>query len=381
VLRRLRKYGKAVRVILTNGAREFISPINFQALGAEEVYTEEGSFKVDKNGVSLHLSLARWADAVLIAPATANFIANFSHGVANSLPYTALLAFNFKGPIFVAPAMNSEMLRNPITQENFSILRKKYNVNFIGPEVGELADGTVSEGRFSGEEKIVQKVVFEMNSNGIFSGKKIIITAGSTREYIDPVRFITNGSSGTMGISIAIQSKLLGAYVHLIAGDVKVPLPLTDKTSKVETTEELLLETHNAFKKCDILIMAAAPADFKALNISKSKIKKTEKMNIEFMATPDILRAISAEKKNQIIVGFALQTESLEKNALRKMKEKHMDIVVANSQKNIGTNSGSVILIDRYGRKKKIKNKTKEEIAKEILHFLKEYIDKEAKNG
>ncbi len=380
IVRELKKYGKSVKVVLTEGALHFIPALNFKALGAEGVYAPTDSFQVDEKGISLHLSLSRWADTVLIAPATADFIAKLRNGFADSLPYSTLLAYNFKGPIFIAPAMNEAMFLNPITQGNIISLKEK-GVTFIGPETGMLADGTIAKGRLSNIDKIAQTVVYSMNKSGPLSGKRILITCGPTREYIDPVRFITNGSSGTLGVNIAKRAKLMGAYVHLIAGEMQAPVPYVDKVDTVETTEDLLEKTRKAFKNYNIIIMTAAPVDFKPKKLYKSKIKKLDNLNIELTSTPDVLKTLSEHKGKRIIIGFALQTEELEKNALRKMNEKNMDIVVANSTANIGSMAGSATLIDKFGRRKRIINKEKEEIAKQILDFLKEYIDKEAKNG
>ncbi len=354
---------------------QFISSLDFEALGAERAYLDSEQFGVDSKGVSLHLSLSRWADAIVVAPASADFISKVSMGFADGLSYAAILAHGVSKNIFIAPAMNNKMWENLLTQRNVETL-KSMGAIFIGPEKGELADGTIGKGRLSEVSKIAQTVAFSMNRDGLLSGKRIVVTCGATKEYIDPVRFITNGSSGLLGSLIAMHAKLLGANVHLIAGDVRVNLPYVDKITFVETTEDLLTETRKAFDNADILVMSAAPVDFKPEKTSKSKIKKLGNLELKLMATPDILKNVSHKKGKKIIVGFALQTEELEKNAIKKMKEKNMDIVVANSSKNIGSKSGSVILIDRSGNKKRIINMTKDEIAIEILHFLKEYMNR-----
>ncbi len=374
-MRELRRFGKSVRVILTKGAGQFVSSLNFEALGAERVYLDSEQFGVDSKGVSLHLSLSRWADAIVIAPASADFISKVSLGFADGLSYVAILAHGLRKNVFIAPAMNNKMWENPITQRNVEIL-KRMGVIFIGPDNGELADRSIGKGRLSEVSKIAQTVVFSMNRDGPLSDKKVVVTCGATKEYIDPVRFITNGSSGLLGSLIAMHAKLLGANVHLIAGSVRVKLPYVDKITFVETTEDLLTETRKAFDNADILIMSAAPVDFKPERTSKSKIKKLENLEFKLVSTPDILKNISHKKGKKIIVGFALQTEELEKNAIKKMKEKNMDIVVANSPKNIGSESGSAILMDKDGNKKRLINMTKDEIAVEILNFLKEYMDR-----
>ncbi len=335
---------------------------------------------MDSQGVSAHLSVSRWADGILIAPASADFIAKLSVGFADCLACTAVLAFENKRNIFIAPAMNEKMYANPITQKNETYL-KSLGINFIGPASGKLADCTEGKGRMEEPEKIAETVAFYLAKNGPLSGKRILITAGATREYLDPVRFITNASSGTMGFEIAKASKLAGAEVILVTGHHTAEPPVVDHLIFADTTEDLLKFTKENFSKSDILIMAAAPVDFKPKKISSKKIKKRKNLALEFISTPDILKTISAKKENKIIVGFALQTEDVEKKALEKMKDKNMDIVVANSQGNLGKTVGSVIIIDKHGRKAVVREKEKSFIADKIVNFLIEYLDKEVKDG
>jgi phosphopantothenoylcysteine decarboxylase/phosphopantothenate--cysteine ligase len=215
----------------------------------------------------------------------------------------------------------------------------------------------------------------------LFKGKRFVVTAGPTREYLDPIRFITNESSGKMGVEIAKEAKRMGGHVHLICGPSSVDAIGFDKIDKITTTEELFKKTKKAMEKGDILIMAAAPADFKPEVVQQGKIQKTSQLNVQFFKTTDVIKEIGKHKNNKIIVGFALQTEDIEKNAVKKMRDKKMDIVVANSNLNMGQDYGSVIIIDKTGRKKVIRNKAKQEIAREILIFLKSFIEKERRNG
>ncbi len=354
--------------------------MNFSALVAEGVFTDLDSFSVDGSGSSMHLSLSQWADAILVAPATADFIAKMSAGVADCLACTTVLAFDNWDKVYIAPAMNTRMYSNPVTEKNINFL-KSLGAKFIGPVSGKLADSSEGKGRMEEPLKIAEIVSFGISEEGPLSGKKILVTAGATREYIDPVRFITNASSGIMGIEIAKKAKLCGADVILALGHHTAHVPPFEQIRAADTTEELLEIVKSGFEDADILIMAAAPVDFKPALYSDGKLKKGKISSIPLTTAPDILKEVSKDKRNKIIVGFALQTEDVEENAIKKMKDKGMDIVVANSQGNLGNSVGSVIIIDKYGNKKAVLNKRKDEIAEEIINFLIEYISKEVKNG
>lgn len=276
-------------------------------------------------------------------------------------------------PVFIFPCMNEKMYLNPITQRNLNIL-KNYEYFVEEPREGPLADLEIGKGRLEEPKLIFEYINNYLTSEQIFSGKKILVTAGATKEYIDPVRFISNGSSGKMGFSIAKKAAAMGANVTLIYGDVSEVVPVVDKTIRVSTTEEMLLAVKKEFIENDILIMAAAPADFKPIKKNTKKLPKLKKLNLELEKTPDILKEISLIKQKQVIVGFALQTEDIEKKAKEKLTEKKLDIVVANREGNIGKENASVIIIDRYGNKKAINNLPKDNIASEILMLIKQYI-------
>lgn len=376
----LKKSSISVKVILTKGALKFASPLSFSALGADAVYTSNDSFSLDEDNVSLHLSLSRWADLILIAPASADFIAKCANGISDELALTTVLAFNKYSDVIIAPAMNSMMYENPLTSKNIEDL-KNLGASFVDSEVGALADLSVGKGRLADEEKIFEKVMCMLEEKRLFLGKKFLITAGATREYIDPVRFITNGSSGTMGFSLARAAKILGGKVYLVKGHTTARPPFVDAIFEVDTTEDLLKETRKLFNEIDILIMAAAPVDFKPKVKATHKIKKQKELILSLKAAPDVLKSLSNDKKNQIIVGFALETKDLIKNAKEKMNHKHMDIVVANKNSNIGKENGSVTIIDKYGKSIIIENKSKDEIAQEILLFLKNFMEKEVRDG
>ena len=372
ILRLLKKSGKSVRVILTRSAERFVMPLSFASLGAEKVYTDNDQFIATENGTSLHIALAEWADYILVAPATANTIAKIRMGIADNLALSTIVAFT--KTIFIAPAMNVNMFENPVTAENIDALKKRGMI-FIGPEEGALANFTVDKGRLTEPDKIV-RFVCNATEEKLFKNKRFLVTAGATRAYIDPVRFITNGSSGRMGIDIAEEAKLMGGYVHLIAGSLLTEPVAMDKIDYAITTNELFSKAKEAFKKSDILIMAAAPVDFIPKKTYPNKIKKRSHLNMEFLQAVDILKSLQ-NKDNKVIIGFALETENIEKNALKKMKEKGMDIVVANEVSNMGSDRGSVLIMDKTGRKKFVQDKTKREIAKEVLLFLKEFLYKE----
>ncbi len=378
ILRIFKKQGDSVRVIVSRGGEHFITPLAFSSLGAAKVYTDANEFDVDEKSVSMHLALSRWADCILIAPASADFISKMSCGIADSLLLTTVLAS--KMPIFIAPCMNENMYLNKITQENISLLTN-LGVKIIEPEEGLLADFKPGKGRLPEPESIVKVVSKFFSEEKIFEGKRILVTCGATKEFIDPVRFISNGSSGKMGAQIARIAKEMGANVHLVYGEIKVDLPVVDGYSKVVTTEDMFKEVKNHFNNIDVLIMAAAPADFRPKQVQLKKLQKVEPLSLELEETIDILKTVARDKKEQIVVGFALQTEDLEENAIRKLNEKNMDIVVANSETNIGEDTGSVIFIARDGNRKELNNVSKDQIAKELLLLINDYLNRGGKNG
>jgi phosphopantothenoylcysteine decarboxylase/phosphopantothenate--cysteine ligase len=360
-----------VKVIISRGGEHFITPLAFSSLGAENVFTDANEFDIDEHSVSIHLSLSRWADCILVAPASADFIAKMRAGIADSLILTIVLAF--QKPTFVAPCMNENMYLNKITQDNIVHL-KSTGVNIIEPQEGSMADFKSGKGRLPEPKSIVEVVTNSFNEEKRFEGKKIMVTCGATKEFIDPVRFITNSSSGKMGAEIARVAKSMGANVHIVYGDVKVELPLVDSYSKVNTTEDMFEAVRDNFSNIDILIMAAAPADFKPKYFQNKKLPKIKSLSVEFEETIDILQTVALGKKNQVVVGFALQTEDIKENAIKKLSQKNMDIVVANRETNIGEDVASVIFISKKGNNKELNNVSKEQIAKELLHFIDDYM-------
>jgi phosphopantothenoylcysteine decarboxylase/phosphopantothenate--cysteine ligase len=358
IVRTLQKEGADVHVVLTESAKSFISPLTFEALTSHPVSSE--ILNSSENQIT-HIALANKADILLIAPATANTIAKIAYGFADNLLTAITLAT--KAPLFIAPAMNCAMYNNPATQANIETLKNR-GWNIIGPELGTLACGDTGIGKMSSEDKICTTVIDYMlqkdsektlqnisntnnsitNNNLPLKGKKIIITAGPTQEPIDPVRFITNKSSGKMGYALAEKAQQLGGDVVLISGPVNIPSPNGCQLVKVETADEMLDAVKKHLPNSEIFIGCAAVADYKAKTFSSTKIKKeeSESITIEFVKNPDILKHVSlSEHRPSIVIGFAAETNNCNENALSKLKKKGVDYIILNdvSRSDIGFNS------------------------------------------
>lgn len=324
LVRLLRKNGAEVRVVMTHAAMQFISPLTFQALSGHPVYTDlltaEAEHAMD------HISLARWADALVIAPATANSIAKCSGGLADDLLSTLYLAATC--PVYVAPAMNQAMWHHPATQENIAKL-KMHGVNVIGPEPGEQACGETGLGRMSESSTICDRVL--AHTELCLQGLKVLISAGPTRELLDPVRYLTNRSSGKMGYALADAAQQAGAQVTLVSGPVSIAAPAGVELVQVESAEQMYLAVLSRSDTHEIYIGAAAVADYTPAEVQPEKIKKnSEQVTITFKKTQDILSAITKRLKPPFTVGFAAETEDLEKYALGKLNNKNLDMIAAN---------------------------------------------------
>ena len=344
---RLKKRGAEVRVVLTAHACSFVPPLTFETLSGNPAYTDafERKFEIE------HVALAKWADAVVVAPATANIIAKMACGIADELVSTTLLAAT--APVLVAPAMNAAMWRNPATQANANLLSAR-GICFVGPESGFLACGDADVGRMSEPEQIVNALdqMLEPAKHDL-EGKTVLVTAGPTVEKIDPVRFITNRSTGKMGYAIAEAAAERGAKVILASGPVNLSAPKGVERISVESSKQLcdavLLHSDGA----DIVIQAAAPADFTPETVAEHKIKKTgDEMTLKLVPTTDIARELGRRKKpNQILVAFAAETDDLIENAKRKLEKKNADLVVANDVTRpgagFGTETNIVTLVTR----------------------------------
>lgn len=351
IVSRLKKAGSNVNVIMTESACKFISPICFETLSENpvciDVFSKPYSDKVQ------HIYLAKQADLFIVAPASANTVAKFSNGIADNMLTNVYLAN--KASVLLAPAMNTNMWNAISTQQNINTLLSR-GVNLIGPVDGNLACGTVGAGKMIDPEKIVEAAE-NLLSNKDFLGKKVLITAGATVEDIDPVRYLSNRSSGKMGYAIAKAAALRGAKVSLIAGNVNLEVPLNVDLYKIRSTDDLLQVMSKKAIENDIVIQAAAPADFRPIEKLNNKLKKENmrSFSIELQQNPDVAKTIGENKKpGQIFVGFAAETDNINNNAVKKMQSKNLDIIISNDvgQKGAGfeTDTNIASIINRQGR-------------------------------
>ena len=328
IVSRLRHLGAEVHVILTRNATEFITPLTFQTLSANQVVTD--TFQAPEYWNVEHISLAKLAEVFVIAPATANIMAKMAAGIADDMLSTTVLATG--APILLAPAMNTGMWNAQATQENLKTLAKR-GVRFIGPESGPLACGDEGAGRMSEPDAIVEEIIRILNPVKDYSGLKVLITAGATRERLDPVRFMTNDSSGKMGFALAEAARDRGAEVTVVYGHVTVPLPDGILPVHAESAMDLLDVMMHEADKQDIIIQAAAVSDYRFAETQRTKIKKIsgQTLTITLEENPDIAKSVGERKKaGQTLVGFAAETDNLQKNALKKLNTKNLDLIVAN---------------------------------------------------
>jgi phosphopantothenoylcysteine decarboxylase/phosphopantothenate--cysteine ligase len=326
LVRLITRGGGAVRVVMTDAAAAFVTPLTFEVLTGNPVYRDLFAPRSEP-GVD-HVDLAHWAERIIVAPATADFLARAAAGLADDLAATVLVAS--RCPVYFAPAMNDAMWRNPTVGRNIETLRRDGR-RFIEPGAGDLACGDSGPGRMAEPERIVE-VLAQSFAPGPLAGLRVLVTAGRTEEEIDPVRFISNRSSGRMGFALAARAADLGAAVTLIHGPVDVDAPAVDTVKRVGTAAEMKRAVMRAFPRCDLLIMAAAVADFTPARRAKGKMKRGDDgLSIELRPTPDILAAVGEKKTtNQVVVGFALETDDAERNAVAKAKRKGCDYIVLN---------------------------------------------------
>lgn len=368
ILSLLKKKGADVIVVMTESATKFVQPLTFATLSGNPVMKE--MFSLNNASEVRHISLAKWADLILIAPATANIIGKIAHGIANDLLTAIILASRVK--TMIAPAMNRNMISNPIYLENCEKL-KVLGFEFIESEYGTLACGDVGWGRLANIEKIIVNVESFLGADNDYKNKTILITASCTREPIDNVRFISNYSTGKMGFALAKNAVHRGAKVILISGPNHLLPVEVDKMILVETAEEMKKEVFKYFPKADIIISAAAVADFRPKKSVFGKIKKngSQKLNLELEKTSDILAELGKKKRDKILVGFAAEAENLTKNALKKLKEKQLNLIIANNilEKNIGfaSDNNSAKIISQKGMIKELPIMKKSEMAVKIL--------------
>jgi len=362
-----------VNVIMTEAATEFVAPLTFQTITGRPVVTE--MFALASQSNIEHISLAEAADVIVVAPATANIIAKLAAGIADDMLCSTVLAS--KAPVIIAPAMDPNMYENPITQDNLSRLRTR-NFIAVGPVSGRLASGKEGLGRLADTNDIVDAIRQVLGRNEDLAGKHIVVTAGGTQEPIDPVRYITNRSSGKMGYALAEAARDRGAEVMLVTAPTSLARPAGIEIVHVCTAEEMYQAVKHAISQTDALIMAAAVADFRPTRAAKDKIKREQdKLTLEFERTPDILGSI---KGDFIKVGFAAESSNLVENAKQKLYQKRLDLIVANditaSDSGFGADNNRVTIIDQEGKIDSLPLLPKRQIADRILDKLAKLLSK-----
>ena len=378
LVRLLIKEGAVVKVVMTKASEEFVTSKTLSVLSKHEVVTD---FFDSNNNWNNHIALAEWADAIVVAPLTANTLAKFSTGLCDNIVTACYLSARTK--VFVAPAMDLDMYQHPSTKQNIDTLRKNGNM-IIPAESGELASGLVGEGRMAEPENIVHFVSQYFEDNLPLSGKKVLVNAGPTYEAIDPVRFIGNRSSGKMGVAIADEFAKLGADVTLVLGPShQVPSEKSVTIIKVESAEDMFKACQSVFSSVDIAVLSAAVADYKPKEIADSKIKKKDtELSLSLIKTTDILETLGKQKKHQLLVGFALETDNVLEYAKAKIKKKNLDFIVANSAIEIGAGFGvdtnKITIIDKHNKMYNFELKSKQEVAKDIVTFAINYLKTDA---
>ncbi len=374
LVRLLIKEGAVVKVVMTKASAEFVTAKTLSVLSKNEVVTD---FFDSNNNWNNHVVLAEWADAIIVAPLTANTLAKFANGLCDNIVTACYLSARTK--VFVAPAMDLDMYQHATTKQNSDTLRKNGNI-IIPAESGELASGLVGEGRMAEPENIVHFVSQYFEDNLPLSGKKVLVNAGPTYEAIDPVRFIGNRSSGKMGVAIADEFAKLGADVTLVLGPShQKPTENSVTVIKIESAEEMFNACSNIFSSIDIAILSAAVADYKPKTIALSKIKKKDaELNLELTKTIDVLEALGKQKKNQLLVGFALETDNIIDYAKEKIQRKNLDFIVANSAietgAGFGVDTNKITIIDKHNKLYNFELKSKQEVAKDIAIFTINFI-------
>jgi len=367
LVRMLIKNGAEVRVAMTKSAQEFVTPLTLATLTKHRVYTN--LFSTNGEDFVPHIDLADWSQVAIVVPATANIIGKMAHGIADDFVTTALLASNC--PKFVVPAMNEKMLTNPAMQRNLKQLIKD-GIEVLEPAKGFLAEGYEGRGRLPEVDEIYAWLEEKLLVSRDLAGKKVVVTAGGTREKIDPVRYLTNHSSGKMGYALAIEAAKRGAEVTLISGPTALKKPTGVNFVAIETTAQLAAAVKKAYRETDIMIMAAAVADYRVSHPATQKVKKSnDHWQIDLVKNEDILFELGQTKQKQILVGFAAETENLLANAQAKLAKKNLDLLVANdvSRKDIGfaTDANEVTLLKPDTPPKLLKRAEKTVIAKLIL--------------
>lgn len=372
VISKLKKAGLEVHVIMTEHATKFVSPLSFQSLSQNMVVVD--MFSEPKAWEIQHISLAKKADLMLIVPATVNVLGKVANGIADDMLTTTIMAT--KAPVVFAPAANTNMFLNPIVQDNIRKL-KTFGYKFIEPEEGRLACGDTGSGKLADTTLISEIALSMLYDIKDLKGKKVLVTAGPTIAPVDPVRFITNRSSGKMGYAIAEEARDRGAEVTLISGPCNIEKPFGIKVINIKENHEMLKAVKENFESSDIVIKAAAVADYKPKNYSTKKIKKVnDDLVIQFEKDTDILKTIGEIKKNQILVGFAAESDDLIANAKSKLERKNLDYIVANditcNDTGFACDENKVNILCRDGRNISISKMSKKMIARELFNIINE---------
>ena len=363
----LKKQGAEVKVIMTKAATEFVAPLTFQTISQNPVAYD--MFAAPDRWDVEHISLAKWADVLVIAPATANIIGKLAGGIADDMLSTVAMAT--RKPILIAPAMNTAMYENPAVLANIETLKGR-SISFVEPASGRLACGDTGRGKLAPLNNIIEQIVYTVAHEHDLLNQRVLVTAGATCEALDPVRFITNHSSGRMGIEIAKAARARGAEVTLVAGHVSVPLPSDINIVSVNSATEMHDACMSAFSSADIIIKAAAVADYRPETCAQGKIKKSGDMTLSMVRNPDILQEMGQKKKeNQILIGFCMETEDLLQNAKKKLDAKNLDMIVANylleENAGFGSNNNTVTILNRDGSCQALPNMSKFDVANEIF--------------
>ncbi len=370
----LKKLNADVTVLMTRNAVNFIHPITFETLTGNKclIDTFDRNFEYSVE----HVSLAKRTDVVLVAPATANVIGKLANGIADDMLTTTVMACECKK--IIAPAMNTHMYHNPVVQDNIKKLRH-YGMEVVAPDTGYLACGDVGEGKMPSEQVLLEYILREIRFEKDLEGKKVMVTAGPTREKIDPVRFITNHSTGKMGYALAKHCAQRGAEVTLITGKTRLEPPLFVRVIEVESAGEMFEAVKERYEEQDIIMKAAAVADYRPLSVSEEKVKKTEgEMSIALERTEDILKFLGENRrKGQFLCGFSMETENMLENSRAKLEKKHVDMIVANNLKQegagFGTDTNIVTLITRDGCRE-LPVMSKEDVAKHIIDTIQNHL-------
>ncbi|GAB4258613.1 bifunctional phosphopantothenoylcysteine decarboxylase/phosphopantothenate--cysteine ligase CoaBC [Thermincola ferriacetica] len=367
---RLIKHGAEVHVIMTKAACRFITPLTLQTISRQRVITD--MFQEPVSWEVQHIALADKADLMAVVPATANIIGKVANGIADDMLSTTLMAT--KAPVVFAPAMNVHMYENPIVQGNINKL-KQLGYYFIEPATGRLACGYEGKGRLPDVEYIMDKLIYLLVGMKDFAGKKVLVTAGGTREAIDPVRFISNRSTGKMGYAIAEAARDRGAEVTLISGPTTLDAPRDVRKIEVESADEMFEAVKQEYLQADVVIKAAAVADYKPVAVTRQKIKKgPDSISLELTRNPDILEFLGQNKGDRILVGFAAETENLMENAQKKLKKKNLDLIVANDLTlegaGFGVDTNVVKLLFADGRVIPLEKMPKRQVADIILDTI-----------